>query len=432
LMKTSHKIIFGDSRRMSEVAEESVHLVVTSPPYWQLKDYGGAGQIGFDNSYEDYINNLNLVWNECARALHKSCRLCINIGDQFARSAHYGRYKVIPIRTEIIKFCESAGLDYMGGIIWQKVTTTNTTGGGTVMGSFPYPRNGILKLDYEFILIFKKPGKAPKVSKQIKEASRLDPEQWEQYFSGHWNFPGEKQEKHLAMFPEELPRRLIRMFTFIGDTVLDPFLGSGTTALTAKKLGRNSIGYEINGRFLPLIREKLGISQDGETEGASYEIIKQTERRIDLEKAKAVLPYVFNDPVRISRRADPRLKNYGSKIDIFSPPREKCFSVKKVISSLELFLNDGTKIRFLGLREIPGKKKAAMKFLREKTRGKKIYLKFDTTKYDDKGNLLCYLYLSNRTFLNAQLVKKGLASVDLSTNHRHKSRFEKLIKDTGK
>jgi len=126
------------------------------------------------------------------------------------------------------------------------------------------------------------------------------------------------------------------------------------------------------------------------------------------------------------------LKNYGSKIDIFSPPREKCFSVKKVISSLELFLNDGTKIRFLGLREIPGKKKAAMKFLREKTRGKKVYLKFDTTKYDDKGNLLCYLYLSNRTFLNAQLVKKGLASVDLSTNHRHKSRFEKLIKDTGK
>jgi len=260
LMKTSHKIIFGDSRRMSEVAEESVHLVVTSPPYWQLKDYGGAGQIGFDNSYEDYINNLNLVWNECARALHKSCRLCINIGDQFARSAHYGRYKVIPIRTEIIKFCESAGLDYMGGIIWQKVTTTNTTGGGTVMGSFPYPRNGILKLDYEFILIFKKPGKAPKVSKQIKEASRLDPEQWEQYFSGHWNFPGEKQEKHLAMFPEELPRRLIRMFTFIGDTVLDPFLGSGTTALTAKKLGRNSIGYEINGRFLPLIRPHTRLS----------------------------------------------------------------------------------------------------------------------------------------------------------------------------
>ncbi len=432
MMKTSHKIIFGDSRRMSEVPEESVHLVVTSPPYWQLKDYGGAGQIGFDDSYEDYINNLNLVWNECARALHKGCRLCINIGDQFARSAHYGRYKVIPIRTEIIKFSESAGLDYMGGIIWQKVTTTNTPGGGTVMGSFPYPRNGLVKLAYEFIHIFKKLGKAPKVSKQTKEASRLDPEQWKRYFSGHWNFPGERQEKHLAMFPEELPRRLIKMFTFIGDTVLDPFLGSGTTSLAAKKLGRNSIGYEINGRFLPLIREKLGISQDGETECASYGIIKQTESRIDLEKARAALPYVFSDPVRIVRRADPQVKNYGSKIDISSLPREKYFSVKKVTSPLELLLNDGTKIRLLGLREIPGKKKAAMKFLGEKTRGKKVYMKFDTTRYDDKGNLLCYLYLSNRTFLNAQLVKKDLASVDLSTNHRHKSRLKKLIKDTGK
>lgn len=431
-MKTSHKIIFGDSRRMSEAADESVHLVVTSPPYWQLKDYGSAGQIGFDDSYEDYINSLNLVWNECARALYKGCRLCINIGDQFARSAFYGRYKVIPIRTEIIKFCESAGLDYMGGIIWQKVTTTNTTGGGTVMGSFPYPRNGILKLDYEFILIFKKPGKAPKAGKQIKEASRLSPEEWERYFSGHWNFPGEKQEKHLAMFPEEIPRRLIRMFTFTGDTVLDPFLGSGTTCLAAKKLGRNSIGYEINGRFLPLIREKLGISQEGETEDALYEIIKQTGSGIDPGKARAALPYVFTDPVRIDRRADPRAKNYGSKIEASSQPREKYFSVKKVASPLELYLNDGTKIRLLGLREIPGKKKAAVEFLREKTRGKKVYLKFDKTKYDDQGILLCYLYLSNRTFLNAQLVKKGLAGVDLSTEHRHKSRFEKLSANPGK
>ena len=432
MMKTSHKIILGDSRRMGEVPEESVHLVVTSPPYWQLKDYGGARQIGFDDSYEDYINNLNLVWNECARALHQGCRLCINIGDQFARSAHYGRYKVIPIRTEIIKFCESAGLDYMGGIIWQKVSTTNTTGGGTVMGSFPFPRNGILKLDYEFILIFKKPGKAPKVSEQIKEASRLAAEEWEQYFSGHWNFPGEKQEKHLAMFPEELPRRLIRMFTFTGDIVLDPFLGSGTTALAAKKLGRHSIGYEINDRFLPLIREKLGIPRHGETEDVSYGVIRQKESGIDPAKAKAALPYVFSDPVRIGRRADTRAKNYGSKIDDSSQPREKYFSVKKVASALELLLNDGTGIRLLGLREIPGKKKAAEEFLREKTRGRRVYIRFDSKRYDNKGNLLCYLHLSNRTFLNAQLLKKGLAAVDLSTDHRHRSRFEKLIEDTDK
>ena len=234
---------------MAEVPEESVHLVVTSPPYWQLKDYGNGRQIGFDDSYETYINNLSLVWSECHRVLAQGCRLCVNIGDQFARSVYYGRYKVIPIRTEIIKFCETIGFDYMGAVIWQKVTTCNTTGGATIMGSFPYPRNGILKLDYEFILIFKKYGTGPAVSREIKEQSRLTTEEWNQYFAGHWNIPGERQDKHLAMFPEEIPRRLIRMFTFVGDTVLDPFLGSGTTCLAARNLQRNSIGYEINPRL---------------------------------------------------------------------------------------------------------------------------------------------------------------------------------------
>ena len=155
-MKTWHKIVIGDSRNMKEVDNESIHLIITSPPYWQLKDYGSGKQIGFNDKYEEYINNLNLVWNKCHRVLHRGCRLCVNIGDQFARSVYYGRYKIIPIRTEIIKFCESVGFDYMGAIIWQKVTTCHTTGGATVMGSFPYPRNGILKLDYEFILLFKK------------------------------------------------------------------------------------------------------------------------------------------------------------------------------------------------------------------------------------------------------------------------------------
>ena len=168
-IKTKHRIIIGDSRKMDAIGDESIHLIVTSPPYWQLKDYGNGGQIGFDDSYEEYINNLNLVWKESYRILENGCRLCINIGDQFARSVYYGRYKIIPIRTEIIKFCETIGFDYMGAIIWQKVTTTNTTGGATIMGSFPYPRNGIIKIDYEFILIFKKGGKPKKIDRERKK-----------------------------------------------------------------------------------------------------------------------------------------------------------------------------------------------------------------------------------------------------------------------
>jgi len=236
-MITKHKIIIGDSRSMAELNNESVHLVITSPPYWQIKDYGDKNQIGFNDSYEEYIENLNKVWAECYRVLYPGCRLCVNIGDQFARAVTYGRYKIIPIREEIIRFCESIGFDYMGAIIWQKKTTMNTTGGASVMGSFPYPRNGLIEIDYEFILLFKKLGKSPNpVPKEIKKQSKLSNEEWRRYFTGHWNFAGVKQNGHTAMFPEELPRRLIKMFSFIGETVLDPFLGSGTTIKVAAEL----------------------------------------------------------------------------------------------------------------------------------------------------------------------------------------------------
>ncbi|MCH7772267.1 MAG: site-specific DNA-methyltransferase, partial [Bacteroidetes bacterium] len=218
-MKTDHIIINGDSRKMKELEDESLHLVVTSPPYWQLKDYGSENQVGYNDSYENYINNLNLVWSQAHRILHKGCRLCVNIGDQFARAVYYGRYKVIPIRTEIIKFCESTGFDYMGAIIWQKKTTTNTTGGASLMGSYPTPRNGIISIDYEFILLFKKLGQPILPDKELKEQSKMTKDEWKTYFSGHWNFGGAKQNGHIAMFPEELPKRLIKMFSFVGDTV---------------------------------------------------------------------------------------------------------------------------------------------------------------------------------------------------------------------
>ncbi|TRZ79865.1 site-specific DNA-methyltransferase, partial [bacterium] len=292
-MKTNHKIIIGDSRDMTELQDKSVHLVITSPPYWQLKDYGNTNQIGFDNSYEEYINNLNLVWKECFRVLNDGCRLCVNIGDQFARSVYYGRYKVIPIRTEIIKFCEIQGFDYMGAIIWQKVTTTNTTGGATIMGSFPYPRNGIIKIDYEFILIFKKTGKAPIVSREIREKSKMSKEEWNQYFTGHWNFNGVKQDKHLAMYPEELPKRLIKMFSFIDDTILDPFLGSGTTTLVAKNLDRNSVGFEINKNFLPTIEEKIGINKKDLFKNTIFEIQERKNKIINFKNKISKLPYIF-------------------------------------------------------------------------------------------------------------------------------------------
>jgi DNA modification methylase len=426
-MATHHKIIFGDSRKMTELPDESVHLIVTSPPYWQLKDYGNENQLGFHDSYESYINNLNLVWNECFRVLHKGCRLCINIGDQFARSVYYGRYKVIPIRTEIIKFCETLGMDYMGAVIWQKVTTTNTTGGASVMGSFPYPRNGILKIDYEFILIFKKLGDPPKVSREAKELSKLTTEEWNTYFAGHWNFGGEKQDKHLAMFPEELPRRLIRMFTFVGDTVLDPFLGSGTTSLAAKNLSRNSIGYEINTSFIPIIKNKLKVTERDIFGDATFEFIIRKENDIDFDKELSGLPYRFSDPHAFDKKIDPRKLKFGSKIENGDKgERGELFTVKEIISPTLLRLNNDLTVHLLGISEIPSKKQQAIEFLQSKLKGQRIYLKFDKDKHDEFGNLLAYVYLKNKTFINAHLARTGFVSIDTTKDFKFREKFLRL------
>lgn len=306
---TVHKLINGDSRCMSLIPDCSVQLIVTSPPYWQLKDYGSDEQIGFNDTYEQYINSLNLVWSECYRVLSNGCRLCINVGDQFARSVYYGRYKVIPIHSEIIRFCETIGFDYMGSIVWQKPTNMHTTGGQKVMGSYPYPRNGIVKFDFEHILLFKKLGNAPLVNNSVRKQSVLTDEEWQRYFSSHWTFGGARQDRHIAVFPEELPKRLIKMYSFVGDTVLDPFIGSGTTALAARNLGRNSIGYEINSNFLDYYREKVT-----KTEECTF-YYEVDDKRIDIDSAINRLPYRFIDVHKFNKQVDVKVNTFGSVME---------------------------------------------------------------------------------------------------------------------
>lgn len=418
---TNHKIVFGDSRSLNKIKDKSVQLIITSPPYWQLKDYGDDNQIGFNDSYEEYINNLNLVWKECNRVLADGCRLCINIGDQFARSVYYGRYKVIPIRTEIIRFCEALGMDYMGAIIWQKTTTMNTSGGGAIMGSFPYPRNGILKMDYEFILIFKKLGKAPIPTAEQKKKSEISKEEWNEYFSSHWYFNGVKQLEHIAMFPEELPKRLIKMFSFIGETVLDPFAGSGTTSLAALKLGRNSIGYEINKDFLPIMQEKL-LNNSYEL-NSNIEFVEDNNINYDYSS----LPYQFKDPHKMDKKIDIKKLQFGSKIDTNKKKREEYFIVKEVLSPEQLLLNNGMIIKLLGIKEKSDTKSLAIEYLKGKFKKRKIYLKYDELKYDKDNSLLCYVYLDNKTFINNHLIRTGYVAVDIDLDYSFKDKFLKSL-----
>jgi DNA modification methylase/endonuclease YncB( thermonuclease family) len=423
MTKTSHKIIIGDARQMNSLKNESVHLVITSPPYWQLKDYGKDEQLGYHDSYEDYINNLNLVWEETYRVLKPGCRLCINIGDQFARASYYGRYKVIPIRTEIIKFCESAGYDYMGAVIWQKITTTNTTGGASVMGSYPYPRNGILKLDYEFILLFKKPGELEKVSQERKEASRLSKEEWKAYFSGHWQIPGTKQTDHLATFPVQIPDRLIKMFSFVEDVILDPFLGSGTTSLSAMNLKRNSVGIEINENFLSVIKNKLNYKEQIFVHEFEIDIDQTKLNENELTKRISKFCYKFSDPHHLDRKQGSEKKRYGSRISDQDKDQAKYYMVKEILQGDLVRLSNDKTFRLLGVEIIKNKNKEAVHFLSQKTKSKQVMIKFDRSKKDKDNDWIGYLYLKNKTFLNAHLIKLGFAEADTKSDHKYLKRF---------
>ncbi len=405
------KIIIGDSRKMTEVESNSVDLVVTSPPYWHIKDYGVPGQIGYGQSLHEYLKDLYRVWKECYRVLRSRRRLCINIGDQFARSIIYGRYKIIPLHAEFIAQCEDIGFDYMGSIIWQKKTTMNTTGGANVMGSYPYPPNGMIEIDYEFILIFKKPGKSLKVSKDIKEKSKLTKEEWKEYFYGHWHFGGARQIEHEAMFPEELPKRLIKMYTFVGDTVLDPFIGSGTTVKAALDLGRNAIGYEINERFLDVIQDKLGLKQSLLRFSGNIEIIKH-KTPIEVEEVKYL----------------PRIKDAKPKIDPkkFNFRNDRLYRVVEVVDGETVKLNTGLLVKFLGVKVL--KKEDALNYLRKYLLKKEIFLKFDNASVLNGDAIEAYVYLKNKIFVNAYLIKSGMAVADRSKDHKFKTKFIQLEK----
>ncbi|MFA5365368.1 MAG: site-specific DNA-methyltransferase [Candidatus Bathyarchaeia archaeon] len=231
---------------MQQVNNEEAHIIITSPPYGSVKNYGNPNQIGFNDSVSSYLNKLDNVWSECLRILKPGCRLCINIGDQYVRATKKTPYQILPLHAFMISRImeKHRNLLYLGSIIWQKISNTKTTGGASVMGSYGYPRNGYVSYNFEYIAIFKKNGASPKLSVEQKQQSNIKSE-WRNLFNGIWRIHGAPQNNGIAVFPDAIPERLIKMFTAPGDTVLDPFLGSGTTTKKAYEMGRNSVGYEI-------------------------------------------------------------------------------------------------------------------------------------------------------------------------------------------
>lgn len=244
----------GDARDLGWIPDGSVHLVVTSPPYWTLKEYNKhPGQLGHVEDYERFQDELDRVWRHCFRALVEGGRLICVVGDVcLARRRNNGRHMVVPLHADISVRCRKIGFDYLTPILWHKIANASyeVENGSAFLGK-PYEPNAIVKNDVEYILMLRKPGAYRKPTEGQREQSRIGKEDHARWFRSFWtDVTGAPTKNHPAPFPVELASRLVRMFSFVGDTVLDPFVGTGTTVIAAVSHGRNAIGVEIDPTYL--------------------------------------------------------------------------------------------------------------------------------------------------------------------------------------
>jgi DNA modification methylase len=256
---TSHRLIKGDTRSLSFIADESVHLAVTSPPYWSLKRYNEhPAQLGHIVDYEHFLLELSRVWKEVYRVLVPGGRLVCIVGDVCLSRKEHGRHLVMPLHADIAVMCRKIGFDNLNPIIWHKISNAKfEANNGTKFLGKPYEPNAIVKNDIEFILMQRKPGGYRKPTPEQRRLSMIDKNDFASWFRQFWTITGASTKNHPAPYPFELAYRLVRMFSFWGDTVLDPFCGSGTTMLAAMKCGRDSIGVEIDEEYCRMALHRL-------------------------------------------------------------------------------------------------------------------------------------------------------------------------------
>jgi len=255
----THHLVQGDARELGFIPDESIHLVVTSPPYWTLKRYRDhPKQMGHIEDYGDFIRELSKVWKHCYRLLVPGGRLICVVGDVCLSRRSFGRHLVMPLHADIAVACRKIGFDNLNPIIWYKISkATYEVNNGSKFFGKPYEPNAIIKNDIEFILMERKPGGYRKPTIEQRRLSKISKKDYNDWFQQIWNIPGVSNKHHPAPFPVELADRLVRMFSFCGDTVLDPFCGTGTTMIAAIKAGRSSIGVEIDPEYCQTIIKRL-------------------------------------------------------------------------------------------------------------------------------------------------------------------------------
>jgi DNA modification methylase len=258
-LHSQQKIYITDARDLSMIPDESVHLVLTSPPYWNLKEYNQhKNQMGHIDDYQTFLDELDKIWIECYKKLVIGGRMVIVVGDVLLSRREYGRHKVVPLHADIQVRCEKIGFDNLAPIFWHKISNASfEVSGNTKFLGKPYEPNGIIKHDIEYILMLRKNGGYRKPTLEQRRLSIISEKEFNQWYRQIWDFNGASTKNHPAPYPEELTNRIIRMFSFVGDVVLDPFLGSGTTMLSASKIGRNSIGIEVDKSYAEYSYKRL-------------------------------------------------------------------------------------------------------------------------------------------------------------------------------
>jgi site-specific DNA-methyltransferase (adenine-specific) len=272
---TEHVIKQGDARDLAFIETESVHLVCTSPPYAMLKEYPDhPGQLGNIAVYDDFLDELDKTWKECLRILVPGGRVACVVGDVCISRRKGGRHHVLPLSADIQVRGRRIGFDNLTPIRWLKVANINleASRSSRFLGKPNLP-NGIVKNDLEHVLLLRKPGGYRSPSAEQEKLSRIETDDYVRYFAPVWSdISGQFRTKHPAPYPVEIPRRLIRMFSFVGDTVVDPFGGTGTTALAALESGRNSTSIEIDPSYVEMMEERLRLTGLG----ARVEVLRPT------------------------------------------------------------------------------------------------------------------------------------------------------------
>src|SRR6266446_1185238 len=270
----------GDARELDWLPDSSIHLVLTSPPYWTLKKYPeNTRQLGHIVDYEQFHDELDKVWRHCFRALVPGGRLVCVVGDVCLSRRKNGRHVVMPMHADIIVRARRIGFDNLNPIIWHKISNASyeVENGSSFLGK-PYEPNAIIKNDAEFILMLRKPGGYRQPTIAQRDSSRLTKNEHQEWFQQIWTIPGESTREHPAPFPEKLAYRLVRMFSFTGDTVLDPFMGTGTTLLAAARCDRNAIGVELESAYIRIAKRRLDKQLSGLfSQGERVEVIKQSD-----------------------------------------------------------------------------------------------------------------------------------------------------------